>query len=63
MAQKDPSLTAAQAEEILESTAVPLPPGSRTIRGPDGTSTVVSWGADATGSGLATANAALAATP
>ncbi len=63
MAQKDPSLTAAQAEEILESTAVPLPPGSRTIRGPDGAPTVVSWGADATGSGLATANAALAATP
>jgi subtilisin family serine protease len=63
MAQKDPSLTAAQAEEILESTAIPLPPGSRTIRGPSGAASVVSWGADATGSGLATANAALAATP
>lgn len=63
MAQKDPSLTAAQAEAILESTAVPLPPGSRTIRGPDGRPVVVSWGADATGSGLATATAALAATP
>ena len=63
MAQKDPSLTAAQAEAILESTAVPLPPGSRTIRGPDGRPVVVSWGADATGSGLATATATLAATP
>jgi len=63
MAQKDPSLTAAQAEAILESTAVPLAPGSRTITNPDGTTSVVSWGADATGSGLATATAALAATP
>jgi subtilisin family serine protease len=63
MAQKDPSLTAAQAEAILESTAIPLPPGSRTITNPDGTTSTVSWGADATGSGLTTANAALAATP
>ena len=63
MAQKDPSLTAAQAEEILESTAIPLPPGSRTITNPDGTTSVVSWGADATGSGLTTATAALAGTP
>ncbi|HET7563463.1 MAG TPA: S8 family serine peptidase, partial [Gemmatimonadaceae bacterium] len=60
MAQKQPSLTASEAEDILERTAVPLPPGSRTIRNPDGTSSVVTWGADATGAGLATANAALA---
>lgn len=63
MAQKNPSLTAPQAESILESSAVPLAPGSRTIANPDGTTRVVTWGADATGSGLATANAALAATP
>lgn len=59
MAQKNPSLTAAEAEEILESTAIPLPAGSRTITNPDGSTSVVSWGSDATGAGLATATAAL----
>jgi Subtilisin-like serine proteases len=63
MAQKNPSLTAPGAESILQSSAVALPPGSRTITNPDGTTQVVTWGANATGSGLATANAALAATP
>ena len=62
MAQKDPSLTAPEAEEILEGTAIPLPAGSRTITNPDGTTSTVSWGADATGSGLTTATAALAGT-
>ncbi|HEU6451064.1 MAG TPA: S8 family serine peptidase [Gemmatimonadaceae bacterium] len=60
MAQKDPSLTAPQAEEILENTAIPLPAGSRTITNSDGSTSVVSWGADATGAGLTTATAALA---
>jgi subtilisin family serine protease len=59
MAQKDPSLTAAEAEETLESTAIPLPAGSRTITNPDGSTSVVSWGSDATGAGLTTATAAL----
>lgn len=59
MAQKNPSLTARDAEEILENTAIPLPPGSRTITNPDGSTSVVSWGADATGAGLVTATAAL----
>ena len=59
MAQQNPSLTASEAEEILESTAIALPPGSRTITNPDGTTSTVSWGADATGAGLATATAAL----
>ena len=59
MAQKKPSLTAAEAEAVLESTAIALPPGSRTITNPDGTTSVVSWGADATGAGLTTATAAL----
>jgi subtilisin family serine protease len=60
MAQKDPSLTAAEAEQILEQTAIPLPAGSRTITGIDGRPLTVSWGADATGAGLTTADAALA---
>ena len=59
MAQKQPSLTAPEAEDILERTAVPLPAGSRTIANPDGTTSTVTWGADATGAGLATATAAL----
>lgn len=63
MAQKNPALTAAQAESILESSAVPLAPGSRTIHNPDGSTSAVSWGADAAGAGLAVADAALAATP
>ncbi len=63
MLQKNPSLTAAQTESILEASAVPLPPGSRDVKNPDGSTVTVSWGADATGAGLATADAALAATP
>jgi subtilisin family serine protease len=63
MAQKDPALTAAQAEAILEATATPLPAGCRTVAQPSGATSQVCWGADATGAGLATADAALAATP
>ncbi len=63
MLQKHPGLTATQVEAILESTAVPLGAGSRTIRNPDGTTRTVTWGTDATGAGLVTANAALAGTP
>ena len=62
MAQKNPDLTAAQAEEILEDSAIPLPAGARTVYDPSGSSSQISWGADATGAGLATADAALAAT-
>lgn len=51
------------AEQILEATAIPLAAGSATIKNPDGTTSTVSWGANATGSGLATASAALAGTP
>jgi subtilisin family serine protease len=63
MAQKDPALTAAQAETILEGSAIPLPAGCRDVLQPSGTSLQICWGADATGAGLATADAALAATP
>jgi len=57
MAQKKPALTAAQAEEALKRSAVPLPAGSRHVAG-EGT---LSWGDDATGSGLVTAPRALGA--
>ncbi len=62
MAQKLPSLTAAKAEYILEKSAIALAPGSRNIVDPNVGPVTVSWGADATGAGLATADAALAAT-
>jgi subtilisin family serine protease len=61
MCQKKPSLTAAAAESILKATAIPLPAGSRTVAVPGGTE-VQSWGSDATGSGMVTADAALKAT-
>ena len=63
MAQKNSALTPAQAETILTSSAIPLPAGCRMITGPSGATENVCWGADATGSGLTTADAALAATP
>jgi len=63
MVQKDPTLIASEAEEILCKTALPLPAGSRNITDPNKGPIEISWGADATGSGLATADAALAATP
>jgi len=62
MAQKNSALTASQAEVILETTAFPLAPGCRTILSPWGWEPVC-WGADATGAGLVTADAALAGTP
>jgi subtilisin family serine protease len=63
MAQQYPALTASQAEGILESSALALPPGSLLVNQPAGPPILFSWGADATGAGLATASAALAATP
>ena len=61
MARKQPALTAGQAEAILEKTAIPLAPGCRTVAQPDGPAQTHCWGANATGSGLATAGAALKA--
>jgi len=58
MAQKYPSLSASQAEGILEFSAAYLAPGCLTVSEGE-----FCWGADATGSGLVTADAALAATP
>jgi subtilisin family serine protease len=62
MAQKDPALTASQAESILESTAIKLAPGYRWVNDGSGTMVKYSWDADATGAGLATADAALKGT-
>ena len=63
MAQKQNSLTPAGAEAILTGTAIPLPPGCREVLDPNtGQNVHTCWGADAAGSGLATADAALAGT-
>ena len=59
LAQKDPSITAAAAEDLLEATAIPLAPGALTVRNSNGTLATYTWGADATGSGLVDAAAAL----
>jgi hypothetical protein len=59
MAQISPDLTASEAESILESTAIPLSAGSRTIKDIDGSTVTMTWGDDATGSGLVDAAAAL----
>lgn len=63
MAQKDAALTASEAEAILEGSAIYLAPGCRDVIDPNLGLTEFCWGADATGAGLATADAALAATP
>jgi subtilisin family serine protease len=62
MAQKNPGLTATEAEGILEGSAIPLAAGSRDVNTPYGLKTL-SWGSDATGAGLVDAAAALDAIP
>jgi subtilisin family serine protease len=64
MAEKNPALTQAQAETILENTAIPLPPGCSDVIDPSSGNVVeICWGADATGEGLIQADAAVNATP
>jgi subtilisin family serine protease len=61
--EKDPTLSAAEVEAILESTALPIPAGSALVNNGGGQMVTLSWGSNATGSGLARADAALAAVP
>ena len=63
MAQKKPALTATEAETILVGSAIYLAPDCRTVAQPSGPAQTFCWGADATGAGLADADAALALTP
>jgi subtilisin family serine protease len=64
MAQKNAGLTAPMAESILESTASPLTHTSLNVFGSPGVIQQYTWSLDdATGSGIVSATAALAATP
>ncbi len=58
MVQKDPTLTAAEAETYLEDSAIYLAPDCKVVD-----SVEYCWESDATGAGLATADAALAEMP
>lgn len=59
MLQKNPNLTATDAEAILENTALYLGPGSRQIYNSNGTISTISWDVNATGAGIVNAKAAL----
>lgn len=61
MLQKNPALNQPQVENILETTAIALPPGCRNVVDPNVGPTTFCWESDATGAGLVTADAALAA--
>lgn len=64
MAQKEPTLTASQAEAILTGSAVVLPAGCRmVIPSPGQAAAEICWGADATGAGLLDAAEAVLDTP
>jgi len=60
MLEKNPTLTAADVEAILEAKALPIPAGSASVDDGSGQKVEISWGSNATGSGLALADAALA---
>ncbi|MBN2852388.1 MAG: S8 family serine peptidase [Clostridia bacterium] len=60
MAEKQPAMTAAEAEAYLEDSAIPMDAGTRSIlTGPGGVFYDIEWGTDATGAGLVDAAAAL----
>ncbi|MFZ5816706.1 MAG: S8 family peptidase [Bacillota bacterium] len=64
MLQKNPGLSASEVETILEGAATPLPSDTKTVYDPYyGTEMDFTWGDDAAGAGLITADAALNATP
>jgi subtilisin family serine protease len=64
MLQKNPSLTQAQAESILENNAVPIGAGCRDVIPLPGLAAAETcWGSNATGNGLLNSAAAVGATP
>jgi subtilisin family serine protease len=64
MLEKNPSLTQAQVEQILESTALPMPAGfGGDVQVTANFTDLQTWGSDATGHGLIQADAAVGAVP
>jgi subtilisin family serine protease len=61
--QKNPTLNQTAVEGILKGSTLALGTGCRTIKGISGATESVCWGADATGTGLLQADAAISATP
>jgi hypothetical protein len=59
MMQKNPTLDQFEVEGILETSALYLAPGCRTVNTPYGYAQEFCWGADATGAGIAKADEAL----
>jgi hypothetical protein len=55
--------TRVMAGAILEASAIPIPSGTATADVALGRTETTSWGDDATGAGLATADVALSLTP
>lgn len=61
MAERDPALTAARAEAVLEAVAIPMAPDTHRPLAPGPACCFTyTWGTDATGHGFITADAALA---
>jgi subtilisin family serine protease len=63
MLQKNPSIIQDDVETYLQDSAIALPIGCRNVNNGSGALAQYCWGADATGAGLVTADAALAETP
>jgi len=63
MLEKNPTLTQGLVESIMKTTALPIPAGSMLIYDISLTPVTMTWGADATGSGLVQADLAVAAVP
>lgn len=63
MLQKNPALDAAMVEEIMQDAAIEMLPGCADLAQPSGAVVETCWGADATGHGLITAEAAIGLTP
>jgi subtilisin family serine protease len=63
MMEKNGALNQEDVEDFLTGAAIPLLPGCRMVQGPAGPAVETCWGADATGAGLITADAALAVVP
>jgi hypothetical protein len=63
MMQKNGAMTQGMVETLLEGAAKPMGADCADVKVPGGASETTCWGADATGSGFITADAALAVTP